>query len=463
MPTAWKKNIKSRTPYLCFFMFIAVFLIAGALTFQSEQARSKQDQERASNVLIDAAQKIKFAVETGLASTYTLEALLKQGDGEIDNFEAVAARVQALYPEIYSILLIPDGVVRKVAPLPGNEIILGHNMFENEARLYQALLNMQGLTLVGPLTLQQGQLALIGRLPVYLDYDGEPLFWGFVSVTFKFPDILAPVQLNKLASQGYAYELSHLIPERQELEVIASSGASALAQSLQQDIELPNARWVLRLAPLDGWGSGPRLVAKLTIGLLVSVFAAFLIKLLLDAVLHKQELEQLAFLDAVTGLPNRRLLLDRLNKEIAYTKRHGSLLAVAFIDLDGFKTVNDEHGHDVGDQLLHTIATRMQSLLRESDTVARIGGDEFVVVTNGWSSNKSCMRLIERLQACISEAIYVDEIKLQVTGSIGLTFYRKGDTADVDELLRQADQAMYHAKVAGKNRCQIFNITMAAA
>lgn len=172
---------------------------------------------------------------------------------------------------------------------------------------------------------------------------------------------------------------------------------------------------------------------------------------------HQNQLEHIAHYDALTGLPNRVLLADRMRQGIAQVQRRGMLMAVAFLDLDGFKSVNDNHGHEAGDQLLITLSNRMKLALREGDTLARLGGDEFVAVLLDLPDAGSSVRLLTRLLDAASQPFMFGDILLQVSASLGVTFYPQADNVDADQLLRQADQAMYQAKLAGKNRYHVFD------
>ncbi|MDO8991021.1 MAG: EAL domain-containing protein [Sideroxyarcus sp.] len=170
-----------------------------------------------------------------------------------------------------------------------------------------------------------------------------------------------------------------------------------------------------------------------------------------------EKLEHIAHYDALTALPNRVLLADRLQQAMAQTNRRRDLLAVAYLDLDGFKAVNDNHGHDAGDQLLMAMAVRMKDTLREGDTLARLGGDEFIVVLTGLDNIEACIPMLERLLVAAAQPVQVSDILLQVSASLGVTFYPQGEEVNPDQLLRQADQAMYQAKLSGKNRYHLFD------
>ncbi len=168
---------------------------------------------------------------------------------------------------------------------------------------------------------------------------------------------------------------------------------------------------------------------------------------------HQQQLEYTANYDLLTGLPNRGLLADRMRQ--AMIQRDKLSVAVAFIDLDSFKTVNDQHGHEVGDELLIAVAARMKTMLRESDTLARIGGDEFVAVLPDLEQPQDCEPVLERLLRAAAEPVTVGTVVIQVSASIGVAFFPK-DGTDADLLVYQADQAMYAAKRAGKNRFVLY-------
>jgi diguanylate cyclase (GGDEF)-like protein/PAS domain S-box-containing protein len=169
---------------------------------------------------------------------------------------------------------------------------------------------------------------------------------------------------------------------------------------------------------------------------------------------HAQQLEHIAHFDALTHLPNRVLLADRLHQAMAQAQRRGQRLAVIYLDLDAFKAVNDRHGHEAGDQLLVAMSARMKQALREGDTLARIGGDEFVAVLLDVTASEP---MLDRLLAAAAQPVQVGDVLLQVSASLGVTFYPQPDEVDADQLLRQADQAMYQAKLAGKNRYHVFD------
>ncbi|MDD2810759.1 diguanylate cyclase, partial [Rhodoferax sp.] len=156
---------------------------------------------------------------------------------------------------------------------------------------------------------------------------------------------------------------------------------------------------------------------------------------------NQEQLDHIAHFDALTNLPNRVLLADRLRQGMLQEQRRGKKLAVVFLDLDGFKAVNDAHGHEAGDQLLIALASRMKQSLREGDTLARIGGDEFVAVLCELEDAQACLPMLGRLLSAASQPLTVDEAVLKVSASLGVTMYPQEQDLEPDQLLRQADQA----------------------
>jgi diguanylate cyclase (GGDEF)-like protein len=170
----------------------------------------------------------------------------------------------------------------------------------------------------------------------------------------------------------------------------------------------------------------------------------------------KEQLQHQALHDVLTNLPNRVLLADRLSQSMVQSQRHDNLLAVVFLDLDGFKHVNDSYGHDLGDEVLIIVSLRMKEVLREGDSLARIGGDEFVAVLTDLTTVEECEPVLERLLLAASEPVYLGDVEIKISASIGVTLYPQ-DNVSADQLMRHADQAMYIAKESGKNRYHLFD------
>lgn len=172
---------------------------------------------------------------------------------------------------------------------------------------------------------------------------------------------------------------------------------------------------------------------------------------------YERELEFAARYDQLTKLPNRALMADRMEHAMAQTLRRGQHLAVVFLDLDGFKSINDSYGHEAGDQLLIGLASHLKHALREGDTLARIGGDEFVALLMDLSEPEAAQPILDRLLSAATEPVQFGEKLLRVSASVGVAFYPQEENIDANRLLCQADRAMYMAKQCGKNRIHVLD------
>ncbi len=169
----------------------------------------------------------------------------------------------------------------------------------------------------------------------------------------------------------------------------------------------------------------------------------------------EQRVAHMAHHDALTGLPNRVLLRDRIQQAIAQAHRNGTQLAVLFLDLDRFKTINDSLGHQLGDRLLQSVASRILVCVREGDTVSRVGGDEFVIVIPGIGSASDSSAVAAKILEVLANAFHLHGNDLHVAASIGISLY-PADGSDAETLMRNADTAMYHAKDSGRGNFQFF-------
>ena len=240
-------------------------------------------------------------------------------------------------------------------------------------------------------------------------------------------------------------------------------------------LELGHHTWQLRLRPTTGllsvtdrWATRLAVAAGAAFTLLLATLVAVLVggrnramervdeatAALREDIRRREtveaELQRLALHDPLTGLANRVLFYERVEHALATHARTGETFAVLFIDLDGFKQVNDELGHNAGDVVLRTVADRLRGCLRDSDTVARFGGDEFAVLVERLSASEDVEITAERVVAAIGRPIDVGPHRSRVTGSVGIKLNHPGDSAD--DILREADMAMYTAKTAGKDR-----------
>ncbi len=178
---------------------------------------------------------------------------------------------------------------------------------------------------------------------------------------------------------------------------------------------------------------------------------------------NRDRLAHFANHDVLTGLPNRNLLRDRLNQAIGYAQRYKRMVTVVFVDLDKFKVVNDKFGHDTGDELLNVVAKRLALCVRHTDTVSRLGGDEFLIVLfDQPTPTDPVTPVLQRIQENVAQGAEIGGHVLKVTCSMGYSTY-PGDGKDADALIRNADAAMYHAKELGRNNFQAYRVEIASS
>ncbi|MDA8254486.1 MAG: EAL domain-containing protein [Betaproteobacteria bacterium] len=275
-------------------MFLVAAVASGLLVRQSELQRERQQRAQVADIAGDHAHAIQRNIEHALSATYALAALVRQGKGEVADFEATARQMLPFYPGAASLQLAPRGIVQRIVPLAGNEKAIGHNLLNDPARNKEAFLarDTGKLTLAGPFNLVQGGLGAVGRLPVYLD-DEKPLFWGFTTVLIRFPEVLKEARLGLMEEQGYAYTLWRVHPDSGEHQVIAASGSTALSAPVDQSFALPNGHWTLSVAPVRGWGDPYGMAFKAALGLLFSLLLGYLTKLLIELRMYERNLEAL--------------------------------------------------------------------------------------------------------------------------------------------------------------------------
>lgn len=172
---------------------------------------------------------------------------------------------------------------------------------------------------------------------------------------------------------------------------------------------------------------------------------------------HERQLEHIAHYDALTNLPNRVLLADRIHQAMMQSLRQQKIMAIVYLDFDGFKSINDKFGHAIGDKFLMAAAERMRNAMRREDTLSRLGGDEFVAVLLNLDAAEQGEPLLNRLLEATSGKITIDGHSLKISASLGVSYFPQDDIEEADQLLRQADQAMYQAKQTGKGRIHIFD------
>lgn len=416
------------------------------------------------------AAAIERRVSRALSATHFLSLEVQLHGGVMDDFDSYAKHILHTIEGVSNLQLAPGGVIKQIYPLAGNEKAIGHNILRDDPRRAEAHLAIQEqrLTLAGPFELVQGGVAVIGRNPVFLQQGhGEPgagqQFWGFVSALIYLEDLLAMTELAELESKGYHYQLTRLHPDSGENQIIAASQKVLEDQAFSSLIEVPNATWTLSIShPMTAYQQ--QLIQGYIASLLIAIAAAIACiyvqrqpEKLRRVVKEKtKELEYLAYYDPLTGLANRRLLLEHLNKRCQQGEQHSECSALLFLDLDDFKCVNDNRGHDVGDYLLTEVSARLKQGVDKKDIVARLGGDEFAILLRGVESYEQIASIAQQLIYSVQQPVMHSDEACRVSVSIGIARIPR-DASSVNEALKCADLAMYQAKNEGKGHFCFFS------
>jgi PAS domain S-box-containing protein len=256
-------------------VFVLALMVSGFIVTIVEQNRLQSGRQMATELAAAIADGLNERLGRSLSATYALAAVIRQGQGEVENFEQLASDMLNLYGGINSLQLLPNGIIQQIMPLAGNEKAIGHNLLEDTRRNREVLLAMQtrALTLAGPFELIQGGVAVIGRLPVYLPKETGEQLWGFTAALIRISDLLREINLQRVEEKGYRYELSRINPDSGQRQVFASSGAATIAP-VTHSIEVPNGTWQFALEPANGWYSARALVCEVLLSLLFSLLAA---------------------------------------------------------------------------------------------------------------------------------------------------------------------------------------------
>jgi diguanylate cyclase (GGDEF)-like protein len=323
-----------------------------------------------------------------------------------------------------------------VYPVSGNEKAIGLHYPDqpNQWPHVQRAIDSNRGTLAGPLALVQGGEGLVYRMPVRID--GR--YWGLLSTVIDNRSLLADATAD-LRDAPYDFAIRGRDGLGDDGAVFTGDGALFNDDAtVTLEAAVPNGNWVLAVRPRTAPAGGDYAVALRVMGWGLALLLGFAAASILR---HRIDLAQLALFDPLTTLPNRRYLEDSLAQVLERTPRQCGLL---FVDLDGFKAINDTYGHKAGDALLKTVAARISALVRSNDTVARWGGDELVVVVEE-TTPADLTGLAERLRDAIEQPVEYDGHPLRVGASIGCAL-PPGDGLSPRELLKVADQRMYEEK-----------------
>lgn len=453
---------------VCIGTFIILLCIGVFFTHQTEEIKRKEQTALIQEFAVAQARAIERRLTNSLSATYFLA--LEVDHLGPSNFAHYAHNIIESLGGISNLQLAPNGIVSSIYPLEGNEKALGHNILRDDRRRSEALaaINQKQLTLAGPFALVQGGVAVIGRNPVFVEENGQDVFWGFVSAVIYLDDLINVTDLLNLETKGFSYQISHYDPDIGRDDVFFKSNEPLGNLLASTDIDVPNGVWHLSMSQKE---SSNLVVYFIGYGLtlLVALFVVLSLRYILlqpeklkEIIRNKtRKLEQLAFYDPLTQLANRRLFIERLSTccihSVDKNQMSSNTSALMYIDLDLFKRVNDSLGHDAGDVLLCTVAQRLNTLVGENGLVARLGGDEFaVLLSDDLGSKSEVEHFAEEILMSINEPMDLAGKACVISASIGITLI-PDDGNELESVLCHADIAMYKAKESGRNKVCFFH------
>ncbi len=421
-----------------------------------------EEQQRA--IHIERVAEIRANIEGAFNGATNLTAGLiafvsSTGDISNDFFNQLSENLIQQNALIRNITLAPDNIIRHVHPLEGNEAAVGLDLYNHptQGEATKVMIESGTPVLAGPYELVQGGIGVIHRVPIFLNGDYGNQYWGLMSTPIDFTRLL---EMSGVTDPNLNMQLAMRSIEGTGTDGIIFWGEESLFQhpnAIRTYIQVLNGRWEIGAVSTDNISpAGKRLVLYVQlVGGLFALLTTFMIWQLLrmNERLHssQQQYRQLAQQDSLTGLPNRVLLNDRYNQSVARAERNRQNLVLLYMDLDGFKRINDEHGHQVGDHALAEIAKRFQHTVRNSDSVIRMGGDEFIVLLENIQSVDAVLSISDKLLTAVSQPINIKGLRFNLGMSIGVACFPH-DGITLDQLITAADHAMYNAKAAGKNQ-----------
>ncbi|WP_417693880.1 diguanylate cyclase domain-containing protein [Roseibium sp.] len=432
-------------------LFASLLLTAHVSGLVADGAKGRQEQQ----VLAELS-KIRARLEGRLLETAALGDGLKSYvsrhvDLSEDDFEFLGANLLDANKNLRSIGLAHGNVLQHIYPLEGNEAAIGVDYRKVPGQwpdIERAMLERKTIV-SGPVDLVQGGRALLVRVPIFSPrYSGQPIpewaYWGVATLVLDEARVFASAGLIN-SYDDFSVGLTFADAALQPGAHIFGRRFDGSTDALSLPVDVPGADgWVLNARPkVTGLGGYNREVwLNGLVGVGISLMRAGVVFLVLYQLFR---VRSLALHDALTGLPNRRLLDQRMEQLVTQEERGGGGFEIVFVDLDGFKPINDTYGHGIGDLLLSEVGRRLCKFAKPGDTVARIGGDEFIIMVSETMPEDARKAYCTSLDAYLDDVIEVSGISLVVRASVGHASY-PDDAETISELRRVADTRMYMEK-----------------
>lgn len=430
--------------------FLLIFCALAGSRYMMLKNEIEDKKNTAEYITTVAFNKISLQMEAVQDKIKTIIKFCVDSQGNVSEFDSETASViNTNY--INCVVLAPKGIVQYVYPFAGNEYLMGYDFggYSNGMNSLGNIANdsvKDGTVVSGPYLYRNGKTYLVVRVPIFLNKDNSSELWGFACALIDFPDALINSGINLITTNKYNYKLFKTEINNQE-KIILSSNKNNIENGIIVQRDIFNEKWNILIEPQDGWYNKNEFIYEL----LVIIFISILISIIAFDYLRLKDtgkvLTKIVNIDTLTGVFSRKYFFDYVEAEIQGNKRFG----ICYIDVDNFKEVNDEYGHEIGDRLLFEIANRIQNCIRKNDFISRIGGDEFVIFISDINNEFNGEAILKRLKNTMQEPFEFKHIILQSTLSIGYSIF-PNDGISIEELIQKADDYMYNMKLKNHSK-----------
>jgi len=420
------------------------------LFLDNTAAASRDLRARATSELDAITDIIEYQVNKELSNVRILDIFIVESIEEFGEIDEERLNMYALYifdssEYIDSISISPNGIIEYIVPLAGNEMMIGYNLLLEEKRneFVERSINLRSDVAQGPVMTIQGKQIVFNRLPIFVQVNGEDEFWGIVSIALDFEKLIKKLEVD-MSYNLFDYMI--YVPAVDGFTDFTWGDNSILEKDyISETINLPHLTWQMNIYPKRGWNqSAYRELSYLFIGIIVSLFV-FMFKR--RRLIRHLEVEQQAVTDSLTGCRNR-LDFDKMVENQTVLEKNSALM---ILDLDDFKLVNDLLGHKTGDFILKEVVSLIESGVRDTDHVYRIGGDEFVVILKKVTHLNEVEIIAQRLIDTTCREVVIDNNKINISFTLGVAISKDNHTT-VEELYKRADINLYTAKNQGKRK-----------
>ncbi|MBD1548240.1 diguanylate cyclase [Roseibium aggregatum] len=429
---------------------IGGFFITSHVAGLVEDIIAAQHQQKALAKLSEARTRLEGQVGAAISLGKGLRGYVIQDELTQDEFTKFSSELIDDVPFIRSLGLAPDNVVKYIYPYSGNAAAIGLNyrQMPKQWPSIEKAMESRSSVLSGPVEMIQGGRHLLVRVPVFPPaYPQQPIaerhYWGVATLVLDESRLFAAAGLAEV-SDGYRFAIVSSGQSDGSPDLIFGDGDLVHSEAVSLPLVLPgDKKWEILSYPVGGWSIDSKEVWMTRIlGMVVTLIISTMAFLLIQEV---AKVRTMALHDPLTGLANRRLLEDRMQQLLAMADRNGSGFEIFYLDLDAFKPINDSYGHAVGDKVLIEVGYRLQFQTRQTDTVARVGGDEFIVLTPGAMKEDERKGFLKRMMDQICQEFTLPGATISLSASIGFASYPE-EAGTIEDLLRIADARMYNQK-----------------